>query len=91
MYILASRMNGTLYIGITNNLSRRLDEHRISSEYTFTGKYGVHTLVYYETFGNPEHAIRREKNMKAWKRLWKLDLINSVNPEWNDLTGRLLN
>ena len=91
VYILASQLNGTLYIGITNNLARRVDEHRLSSDESFTGKYHVHELVYYESFNNPESAIHREKNMKAWKRLWKLRLINGVNPEWKDLSKGLLN
>jgi len=90
VYILASQVNGTIYIGITNDLARRVEEHHSGNEHSFTGKYHVHTLVYYESFDDPETAIRREKNMKAWKRLWKLRLINGVNPEWKDLSKELL-
>ena len=91
VYILASKENGTLYIGITNNLARRGDEHTSKDYSSFTHKYDVNKLVYYEVYYAPEEAIQREKNMKAWKRLWKLRLINEVNPEWNDLSMELLN
>lgn len=90
VYILASNINGTLYIGMTNNLARRGDEHRNRTHGSFTEKYDVHRLVYYEAYDSPEEAIQREKNMKAWKRLWKLNRINDVNPEWNDLAYELL-
>ena len=90
VYILASDMNGTLYTGITNNLARRIDEHRDDFEAKFTSKYNVEKLVYYEAFDTPTEAIHREKNIKAWRRLWKLRLINSVNPEWEDLSSELL-
>lgn len=81
VYVLASQENGTLYIGVTNNLARRVSEHKTGIAKAFTKKYRVHDLVYYENFDNPEEAIQREKNMKAWKRLWKLRLINQSNPE----------
>ncbi len=90
VYILASQINGTLYIGVTNNLARRSDEHKSKVRPSFTQKYGVNQLVYYEAYDDPEEAIRREKNMKAWKRLWKLRLINKHNPGWKDLSKELL-
>lgn len=90
MYILASERNGTLYVGMTSGLSRRGEQHRISESNSFTKKYNVHTLVYYEAYDSPEEAIRREKNIKAWKRAWKLRLIESVNPQWSDLAESLI-
>jgi len=90
VYILASKRNGTLYIGVTNNLARRVDEHRTKRFSSFTTKYHVHRLIYYEAYNQPEVAIHREKTMKAWKRLWKLNLIESVNPNWDDLSLGLL-
>ena len=91
VYILASRRNGTLYTGITNNLARRVDEHRRGNFSSFTTKYGVYLLVYFEVFDSPDEAIHREKKLKAWKRTWKLSLIEKVNPEWRDLSSELLN
>ena len=91
VYILASQRNGTLYIGNTNNLARRLDEHRDGIYSAFTTKYAVRTLAYYETYLHPDEAIRREKNLKAWKRLWKLHLIEKINPLWEDLLLQLPN
>jgi putative endonuclease len=90
VYILASQENGTLYIGVTNDVARRVDEHKANTAKSFTQRYHVHNLVYYEVFASPEEAIHREKNMKAWKRLWKLRLINEANPEWRDLSAELL-
>ena len=90
VYILASKKNGTLYVGVTNDLAHRGDEHRDNIRPSFTTKYGVDTLVYYEAYDSPEDAIKREKNMKAWKRLWKLNRINDTNPEWKDLAEELL-
>ena len=86
VYILASKRNGTLYIGVTNNIERRLYEHKSGLNEGFTKKYGVKQLVYYEEFNDISKAIRTEKRMKKWKRKWKLDLIESENPEWNDLS-----
>ncbi|NQT35173.1 GIY-YIG nuclease family protein [bacterium] len=85
VYILASRRNGTLYIGTTNELIRRVAEHKSGGVGGFTKKYGVHMLVYYE--GTPYHAaaIQREKQLKAWRRQWKMELIEKNNPEWKDL------
>ena len=90
VYMLASKINGTLYVGITNNLARRLDEHRQTSSSSFTSRYHVDLLVYYEVFDSPDEAIWREKNLKSWNRLWKLQLINKVNPEWKDYSKELL-
>ncbi len=84
VYILASERNGTLYIGVTNDIVRRVHEHKNNLVDGFTSKYSVHRLVYYERFDNVELAIEREKQMKKWKRKWKLELIEKVNPDWND-------
>lgn len=86
MYILASKRNGTLYIGITNNLERRMYEHKNQLIKGFTDKYNAHMLVYFEQTSDIETALQREKQLKKWNRKWKLDLIESVNPEWKDLT-----
>jgi putative endonuclease len=85
VYILASRPYGTLYIGVTNELTRRIAEHRQELVEGFTKKYGVHRLVYCETFAHVVDAIRAEKRLKKWNRAWKIRLIESVNPEWKDL------
>ncbi len=85
VYILASGANGTLYIGVTSDLVRRVYEHKNDLVEGFTKQYKVHDLVYYECADNPEAAITREKQLKKWNRLWKLNLINKSNPEWKDL------
>ncbi len=85
IYILASRRNGTLYIGITNNLVRRVYEHKNNLVKGFTLKYKVHRLVYYEQHDNVDSAIQREKQLKSWHRRWKIRLIEEMNPEWKDL------
>ena len=85
VYILASRRNGTLYVGVTSNLVRRIYQHRNDEVDGFSKRYGVHTLVYFEPHTSAEAAITREKNIKAWKRRWKLELIEEHNPDWNDL------
>ena len=85
VYILASRRNGTLYIGVTNDLLRRAWEHREGAIPGFTRKYGVKHLVYFEEFDDIRVAIHRETRLKKWNRKWKLDLIESRNPEWKDL------
>ena len=87
VYILASRRNGTLYIGVTGDLCSRIAQHRESSIPGFTKKYDVKTLVWFQYFDSMADAIRREKQLKEWKRAWKLQLIESSNPEWNDLYG----
>jgi putative endonuclease len=85
VYILASKRNGTLYIGVTSNLPKRIWEHRESVVDGFTAKYGVKTLVWYEVHDNAVSAITREKQLKKWNRIWKLSLIEEKNPEWCDL------
>ena len=85
VYILASERNGTLYIGVTNDLIRRIHEHKEDVVKGFTKKYGVHRLVHYEEFGDSTTAIQREKNLKHWVRKWKTDLIEASNPTWRDL------
>jgi len=90
VYILASKRNGTLYIGVTSNLSKRITEHKNDLVPGFTQKYKVHRLVYYETHDNINQASTREKQMKKWKRQWKINLIEDINPEWNDLYDSLL-
>lgn len=89
VYILASQTNGTLYIGVTNNLARRIYEHKNGIIKGFTEKYHVHRLVYFEETNDIETAIAREKQLKNWRRYWKLDLINKSNPEWKDLANEL--
>ena len=90
IYILASRPGGTLYIGITNDLVRRVYEHREGLVPGFTKRYGIKMLVYYEQHDAPSAAIQREKNIKHWSREWKIDLIVSMNPEWRDLYGDIV-
>jgi putative endonuclease len=89
VYILASKRYGTLYIGITNNLRRRLEEHRLGLGSSFVRQYRVTRLVHVETFGDPESAIRREKQLKKWNRDWKIRLIEEENLEWRDLANLL--
>jgi len=90
VYILSSQRNGTLYVGVTDNLSRRVWEHKNKLGDGFTKKYEIHHLVYYETHTNPESAITREKQIKKWNRLWKLQLIEEKNPTWRDLYQDIL-
>ena len=85
VYILANKKNGTLYIGVTNNLKRRIFEHKHSLIEGFTKKYLVNKLVHYEEFDTIENAIQREKQLKKWNRAWKIRLIEKSNLEWNDL------
>ena len=90
VYILASRRNGTLYIGVTNDLMRRVEEHRHGLVPGFTSKYGVKRLVHFEEFGDIALAISRETRLKKWKREWKINLIQQTNLEWEDLYENLL-
>jgi putative endonuclease len=90
VYILASRYRGTLYVGVTNDLSRRIGEHRSGLVAGFTKKYKVHQLVYYEEFGSILEARARERTIKRWRREWKFKLIEDVNPRWRDLTADLI-
>ncbi len=85
VYILASRRNGTLYVGVTNNLVRRVYEHREGLVAGFSKQHKVKMLVYYERYDAVLDAIQREKNIKHWPRQWKINLIRSMNPEWRDL------
>ena len=89
IYILASKRNGTLYIGVTSNLIKRIYEHKNSLIEGFTKRYYVHKLVYYEETDSIYSAIKREKQLKKWKREWKLDLIEKNNPDWLDLYDKL--
>ena len=85
VYILASKRNGTLYIGVTSDLVQRIWQHKNKMVKGFTKKYNVDRLVYYETHSNVESAITREKQMKKWRRAWKIRLIEGENSDWNDL------
>jgi len=87
VYILASKKNGVLYISVTNNLYRRMNEHRSEYGKGFPHRYHVTKLVYYEQFSEPYLAICREKAMKKWYRKWKIELIEKNNPEWKDLVS----
>jgi putative endonuclease len=89
VYILASKKHGTLYIGVTNNLPRRIWEHKQGVGSDFTKKYSVHHLVHIETFDDVKLAIQREKTLKEWKRDWKIALIEKDTTDWNDLYGSL--
>ena len=89
VYILASKRNGTLYIGVTANLIKRVWEHKNKVVDGFTGKYNVDKLVFYEQYRDPDNAIRREKRLKKYNRKWKLDLIEKSNPHWKDLYGEI--
>jgi putative endonuclease len=85
VYILASSRHGTLYIGITNDLDRRLIEHRTGVNSGFASRYGVNRLVHVETFSDVRLAIQHEKTLKKWPRQWKINLIERANPDWSDL------
>lgn len=85
LYILASKRNGTLYIGVTSDLPKRIGEHRAGIIPSFAARYGVKRLVYLEAHSSMTDAIRRERQMKEWQRLWKLRLIERDNPQWCDL------
>ncbi len=85
VYILASKRNGTLYIGVTGDIATRVWMHRQGNGSAFARKYGVHRLVWYEFHQDFGHAIAREKRLKNWRRIWKLNLTEETNPEWEDL------
>ncbi len=85
VYLTASGKHGTLYLGVTNNLVRRIHEHKSKAVAGFTSRYGVTRLVWYEVYDDPTHAIGREKEVKKWRRHWKISLIEQDNPEWLDL------
>jgi putative endonuclease len=90
VYILASQRNGTLYTGVSSNLIQRVWQHKNDLQEGFTKDYAVHLLVWYEAHESMESAITREKQIKAWKRLWKLRLIEEMNPDWRDLYDELM-
>ena len=90
VYILASKRNGTLYIGVTSNLINRIYEHKNNLIEGFTKKYNIHNLVYYEITEDVNSAITREKQLKIWKRNWKIELIEKNNPKWKDLYFELI-
>jgi putative endonuclease len=85
VYILTNKPRGTLYVGVTNDLVRRIYQHREGAVPGFTKRYGLKQLVHFEHYDTPKLAIQREKNIKHWSRIWKLDLINASNPQWRDL------
>ena len=87
LYILTNKKNGTLYIGVTNNLERRIFEHKNKLLEGFSKQYSLDKLAYFETFQYMNDAIKREKNMKKWKREWKISIIEKENPHWNDLSS----
>lgn len=89
VYIMASDRNGTLYVGISSDLARRVYEHRHGATGGFTKRYGVTKLVYMEPFDDVEYALQRERQIKKWNRRWKLDLIEKTNPQWLDLYDKL--
>jgi len=88
VYILTNQSRGTLYVGVTNDLERRLAEHREGLNSGFTKKYGLDVLVYFEETSDIEAAILREKQLKNWRRQWKINLIETTNSEWKDLSPR---
>ena len=90
VYMLASKYNGTLYVGVTNDLIRRIYEHKNDFVEGFTSKYAVHRLVYFEQCEDFESALQREKRIKEWKRRWKIELIEKGNPLWKDLYGDIV-
>ena len=89
VYILASRRNGTLYVGVTNDLARRMSEHKSKLVHGFTRKYRVDKLVYFEEYPSILEARARERALKRWDRAWKLALIEEMNPQWRDLSEEL--
>src|SRR6516164_2030173 len=89
VYILANQKNGTLYVGVTNNLARRIAEHKAKLVPGFTRKYGVDRLVYFEAFESILEARAREHALKRWRRAWKIALIEELNPDWRDLSDQI--
>ena len=90
VYILTSKRHGTLYIGVTSNLAGRIYEHKKDLREGFTKKYGVHLLVWFEEYAYIQDAILREKCIKKWRRVWKIELIENVNPDWIDLFEQIV-
>lgn len=91
VYILTNKRNGTLYIGVTNNLARRMYEYKMHLVKGFSDRYNLHQLVYFEETNDILSAISREKQLKKWNRAWKIELIEKANPNWNDLYQELTN
>ena len=89
VYIMSNRRDGTLYIGVTGDFLKRIHQHREKLIGGFTKKYNLTRLVYFESYDDPENAILREKRMKKWNRVWKIELIERFNPEWRDLYDTL--
>ena len=89
IYILTNKNHTVLYIGVTSDLKRRLKQHKQKSNKGFTRKYNVEKLLYFESSPSVENAIKREKQLKKWNRAWKENLINEMNPDWNDLSWML--
>jgi putative endonuclease len=89
VYVLCNAPRGTLYLGVTNNLHRRLDEHARASDNSFVGQYRCTRLVWWEKHARMDEAIRREKQIKNWKRSWKFELVETINPDWDDLSTGL--
>jgi putative endonuclease len=89
VYILANRRNGTLYVGVTSDLARRVSEHKADVIEGFTKRYGLHTLVYAEFHTTMAEAISREKRVKNWRRAWKITLVEQCNPGWRDLSDQI--
>jgi putative endonuclease len=85
VYLLASRKEGTLYLGVTRDLVRRTYQHKEKTIRSFTSRYDVNRLVWFETYDDPTNAIEREKEIKKWRRAWKIELIEKSNPDWRDL------
>ena len=90
LYILSSQKNGTLYVGVTSDIIKRVYEHKAKLRKGFTSKYNVNQLVYYEIWGTAQEAIAREKQVKHWNRIWKIKRIEQDNPEWKDLYEKLI-
>ena len=90
VYILTNKRNGTLYIGVTSNPPQRIQQHREGLVEGFAKKYGLKTLVWFQHFDDLQDARSREVQMKEWKRSWKIELIEAINPEWRDLSGDLI-
>ncbi len=90
VYILASRRNGTLYVGVTTDIAKRMTDHKAGIGSAFTSKYAVHRLVHLEIFDDLESARSREHSLKRWRRAWKLELIEKNNPQWQDLSEGLI-
>ena len=90
VYIMANKRNGTLYTGVTSNLTQRVWQHKNNKVEGFTKKYGIHTLVYYESVSDIKVALDREKQLKKWRRKWKLELIEKENLKWEDLYPKII-